>query len=153
MKQFTQTQISQILDDLTGRLADHIEACDKLPSKYECDQCGRNDSENFACNCERPQVEEYQACPVCGEWIEVSESVWAHCFSTHIVYIGKNELLPDNKRVQRAFVDFLEELLEKAKGDRPVNRTLGDMMIHLMCEQYEDEDELKKATDFINQRI
>ena len=153
MKQFTQTQIAQILDNLTGRLADYIEECEKLPSKYECDQCGRNAKENFACNCERPQVEEYQACPVCGEWIEIRESVWAHCFSTHIVYIGKSELLLDNKRVQRAFVDFLEELLNKAKSYRPVIRTLGTVMIDIMCEQYEDEEELEKATAFINQRI
>lgn len=150
MKQFTQTQIAQILEDLLSRLVDYIEECEEIPIKYECYECGRNSNEHFVCNCERPHVEEYQSCPVCGEYIEVSESVWTCCFVDRLV---KNELLPDNKRVQRTFVDFLEELLEKAGNDRPVNRTLGDMMIHLMCEMYEDEDELKKATDFINQRI
>ena len=69
------TQVAKILEELTGVLADYIEACNAIPSKWECYECGRNSSEHFACGCERPRVDEYVKCPVCGEWIEVDEPV------------------------------------------------------------------------------
>ena len=139
------TQVAKILEDITNELVIYIEECEKLPSKYECYECGRNSSEHFACGCERPRVDEYKECPVCGEWIEVDEPVWTCCFKTNTVCSGEIELLDDNEVRQEAFIALLSALLKKAEEvNRPVNRSLGDVMIDVMCDSYE------KATDFVN---
>ena len=144
------TQVAKILEDITNELVIYIEECEKLPSKYECYECGRNSSEHFACGCERPRVDEYKECPVCNDWVEVDEPVWTCCFKTNTVCSGEIELLDDNEVRQDAFIALLSALLKKAEFNRPVNRSLGDVMIDVMCSAYEDADELKKATDFVN---
>ena len=136
MKLFTQTQIAKSLEDLTGEVADYIEKCEKLPSKYECYECGRNSKEYFTCGCERPRVDEYVKCPVCGEWIEVDEPVWTCCFASNIICSSE--------------VELLGKLLGQSRKQKPVNRSLGDVMIDVMCDSVEDEDKLKEATDFVN---
>ena len=151
MKHLLATQVAKILEDITNELGIYIEECEKLPSKYECYECGKNSKEYFTCGCERPRVDEYVKCPVCGEWIEVDEPVWTCCFATNIIRSGENELLDGNKPRRRVFIELLCDLLKKAEEvNRPVNRSLGDVMINVLCSAYEDADELKKATDFVN---
>ena len=148
-KHLLATQVAKILEELSGVLADYIEECNAIPSKWECYECGRNSSEHFACGCERPRVDEYKECPVCEDWVEVP--VWNCCFATNIIRSGENELLDGNKPRQRVFIELLRDLLKKAEEvNRPVNRSLGDVMIDVMCDSYEDEDKLKEATDFVN---
>ena len=151
-KHLLATQVAKILEDITNELGIYIEECEKLPSKYECYECGRNSKEYFTCGCERPRVDEYVKCPVCGEWIEVDEPVWTCCFATNIIRSGENELLDDNEVRQEAFIALLSALLKKAEFNRPVGRSLDDVMINVLCSAYEDEDELKEATEFVNSK-
>ena len=150
MNHLLATQVAKILEDITNELVIYIEECEKLPSKYECYECGRNSSEHFACGCERPRVDEYKECPVCNDWVEVDEPVWTCCFKTNTVCSGEIELLDYNEVRQEAFIALLSALLKKAEAERPTGRSLGDVMIDVMCDSYEDEDELKEATDFVN---
>ena len=135
-KHLLATQVSEILEELSGVLADYIEECNAIPSKWECYECGRNSSEHFTCGCERPRVDEYKECPVCNDWVEVDEPVWTCCFASNIICSSE--------------VELLGKLLGQSRKQKPVNRSLGDVMIDVMCDSVEDEDKLKEATDFVN---
>lgn len=145
-KRMLTKQVGKILEDLTGLLTDYIEECEQLPSKFECDECGRNSAEHFTCNCHAPKVCEYKECPVCGEWIDVDdEEVWECCMSDRV--IDESDLEDQHKE---AFLYLMKDLLKKAKAKRPINKSLDDVMIDVMCDAYEDEASLKSATEFVN---
>lgn len=151
MKELTAPEVQEIVEMMASRLLDHIEECDGLPSKFECDECGRNSNEYFVCVCHSPKVCEYKECPQCGEWIAINEidvddePLWHCCMTTKVV----DESTIEDCYKQK-FSEFLNAIFKKACESRPMNRSIDEHMIDVICDYYEDDASLKEATDFVN---
>lgn len=146
MSKLTAQQVQEIVEGMASRLSDYIAECEELPSKWECAECGRNNSENFPCGCHNPKVREHKECPQCGEWIDLGvEPVWACCMAIKVVDESK---IKDCYKQQ--FSELLHKLFKKAEATRPINRDIDEQMIDVICDAYEDSLSLKEATDFIN---